>query len=156
MISAGTFLKYLAQAFAANCICKIPCISTRWVLSTVHEARARTRAAGWESWTLPPNYDCLMMLTYAGVGSNLSVPNFATRSSVETLMQRSLTRVAGSEDRYNWNADVRLKIPGPLNVIYDQVWYLLVSFEALSLGWKFQLLEVEQAWFLSPSFGSWA
>ena len=62
-----------------------------------------------------------MMLTYAGVGSNLSVANFATRSSVETLMQRSLTRVAGSEDRYNWNADVRLKIPGPLNVIYDQV-----------------------------------
>ncbi len=43
------------------------------------------------------------------------------RSSVETLMVRGLTKVEGTEDKYTWNADLRLRIPGPFNLAFEQV-----------------------------------
>ena len=49
------------------------------------------------------------------------------RSSVETLMVRGLTKIAGTEDKYTWNADLRLRIPGPFNLVFEQVQnYLLI------------------------------
>ena len=43
------------------------------------------------------------------------------RSSVETLMLRGLTKVEGSGDKYTWNADLRLRIPAPFHIVYEQV-----------------------------------
>ena len=37
LVLSHIFFSTLAQAFAANCICKTPSISTRWGLYTVHK-----------------------------------------------------------------------------------------------------------------------
>ena len=55
------------------------------------------------------------------------------RSSVETLMVRGLTKIAGTEDKYTWNADLRLRIPAPFNLVFEQVQNYLLIF--IDDGW---------------------
>ena len=100
----GNFMENLAQAFAANSICKIPCWSTRWVrsLNAVHKlsnnernirARDEVRAAFWTrtAGEKLKRYPCAM-----------PPPRLSMRAGVEHIMiHSSMVRILQSDSLFS-------------------------------------------------------